>query len=213
MLALGWALGAAISTSALYAEGHMASLYYKSGKFWPVNHTEGYWIRDNFPSSSYGSRINEARAHWNSVGGMNEVDFVYNGVTTATGNFNEPCSPNVSISMVSMRSDLPAGVGGRANSCNDPALGYRTKFHIGINPNFNWYVGTGLPSSSQVDLRSVATHEFGHTTGFTGHFLEGSSTCNGEFEPHHTMCPAISPGESFMRSTAEHDQHTFLAAY
>jgi hypothetical protein len=34
---------------------------------------------------------------------------------------------------------------------------------------YSWYMGTGSPSSSQVDIESVLVHELGHCLGITGH--------------------------------------------
>lgn len=159
--------------------------------------------------------MNEARAHWNSVGGSNEVDFAFDGTTSGTGNFNDPCSPNKSISMLSMRSDLPSGTLARTNACNDEDLGHTTKFHIGFNPDYSWYTGTGTPASGVYDFRSIATHEFGHATGFYGHFSDSSILCipGSDAEPRHTMCRVGYPGGAYWRSTEEHEIHTFLGAY
>lgn len=150
-----------------------------------------------------------------SVIGTNEPEFVYDGTTTGTGNFWDPCSSNVNNSMFSMRSDLPTGYLGLTNACNDSTLGHTTKFHVGFGPNVNWYADTGTPSSNQWDFRSVATHEMGHVTGFYGHFSSTSSTCTGDSEPANTMCPGQSyfVGTTFLRSLETHDEHTFLGAY
>lgn len=212
-LLAGWVAGAFIGFASPM-RAHSASYYYymDSGLgIWPVDHSEPYYIRDNFPSSAYGSRINDSRAHWNAVGGDNEVDFTYAGITTGTGNFWNPCSVN--NSMVSMRSDLPAGYLALTNTCNSPT--YITRFHVGISPNANWYSGTGTPLSNEWDLRSIVTHEWGHVTGFFGHFINTADTCAGIYEDVNTMCEG-SPsriGTTYLRSTETHDIHTFLGAY
>lgn len=40
----------------------------------------------------------------------------------------------------------------------------------------SWNFGTGTPTSSQIDFRSVATHEIGHTLGFSSAYQSGSDT-------------------------------------
>jgi hypothetical protein len=80
----------------------------------------------------------------------------------------------------------------------------------------NWYKGTGTPSPSQVDALSVATHEFGHATGFSGpfesgHFDPDADECT--MTPKQTMCPFIEYGQTYQRGLETHDQHTFQNAY
>jgi hypothetical protein len=46
-------------------------------------------------------------------------------------------------------------------------------FQIKFDKDESWYLGTGTPASSALDLWSVAAHEFGHATG-----PRPSSWCN-----------------------------------
>jgi matrixin len=71
----------------------------------------------------------------------------------------------------------------------------------------NWYTGSGTPGGSQIDLRSVATHEFGHITGIDH---SQSSNCPGSSSDP-TMCPFYTLGSSFFR-TLENDDRSALAA-
>ncbi len=43
---------------------------------------------------------------------------------------------------------------------------YDARISLSISKGINWNVGSQTPSSSQYDLRSVITHELGHTLGF-----------------------------------------------
>jgi len=81
-----------------------------------------------------------------------------------------------------------------------------------------WYIGTSTPGSTELDLWSVATHEWGHMSGSVtggdglGHFPESSSVCPSD-STRQSMCPTIYAGTIWMFDTASHDEHTFQAAY
>jgi hypothetical protein len=79
-----------------------------------------------------------------------------------------------------------------------------------------WYKGTSATiPSNRYDLRSVATHEFGHAGGFTPHWDSAGPTplCPGAGSAQHTMCATLQLGSVAWRSLAEHDRHTFASAY
>jgi hypothetical protein len=79
-----------------------------------------------------------------------------------------------------------------------------------------FYTGTGTPGEKQIDLQSIATHEWGHATGWgssggTNHFPEGWDVCT--MSPKHTMCPSIPEGKDYWRTLEEHDRDTFNNVY
>ena len=206
MLVVLMALSPTVSASA-----HPASDYYYSssplGK-WPSTHTEPFLVRNTFPSSSYVSRISESDNAWNTAPGSSlaEVDFRYDGTTTSTGNFDSPCS--ISWSGVYWRSISGYGA---TKACKNSS-NVTVNFQISINSGKTWYAGTGTPSSSQMDLKSIATHEFGHATGMYGHFLDGP-TCRLD-STRNTMCPGFeAQGTTYLRTLETDDKHTFTAAY
>lgn len=84
-------------------------------------------------------------------------------------------------------------------------------FQLVFDRGDRWYTGTGAPARNQADLQSVATHEFGHATGFAGHF-SGSALCSNDAS-FHTMCAGHVVGTNRQRTLEEHDKHTFGAAY
>lgn len=77
----------------------------------------------------------------------------------------------------------------------------------------NWYMGTGTPGSTQVDLLSVATHEIGHATGWNPRFQQFSSECPPTTDPIHVMCPVLYVGYAQGRALMTHDVHTFESVY
>lgn len=92
-------------------------------------------------------------------------------------------------------------------------------FQIKISDDQPWYTGVtggGVTGTTLVDLRSIATHEFGHAAGRItddGHFLESDAVCPASYGTRHTMCPSFQPGVSGWRNFETHDISTHAAAY
>jgi hypothetical protein len=89
-----------------------------------------------------------------------------------------------------------------------------------VNPNWDWYSGTGNPSNGELDVWSVAAHELGHAGGWIPHFQEGpnpEADCEGAFVDRQTMCGATADywnnGRKWMRSLGNHDKHELSQAY
>jgi hypothetical protein len=86
------------------------------------------------------------------------------------------------------------------------------------------YTGTGPIQPGQKDLWSIATHEFGHGTGFgkPAPFSHFDGTGQGETCPfplkdidEETMCGSypVDTGDIYPRDLSDHDIHTFGAVY
>jgi hypothetical protein len=123
------------------------------------------------------------------------------------------------IHRTSQGSDGAGGVLGRTFMCWS---GSGAQSFISMQVRFdsaeNYFTGSGTPASNQPDLRSVATHELGHGTGFgvgapNSHFNGNDSTICAFNSTEQTMCPTHLLGSTWQRSLGEHDQHTFAAAY
>jgi hypothetical protein len=71
-----------------------------------------------------------------------------------------------------------------------------------------WNLDTGGPSTGEVDLRSIATHEIGHALGFHRHVVDDAA-CSQEIA---TMCQYY-PGGTFWRTLGYHDIHTVSPSY
>lgn len=92
---------------------------------------------------------------------------------------------------------------------SDPAFGDGT-------PG-TWYAGTGTGGSTQVDLASALTHEFGHAAGHATHFDE-PDLCPTTAAADHTNAPTMCAGvwygnDTNRRSLQDHDIHTMQGAY
>lgn len=76
----------------------------------------------------------------------------------------------------------------------------------------SWYTGSGTPSSSKYDVRSIATHEMGHCLG-----LEHTqkSRCKGDEDDDPTMCEGLAfyDGETYLRTLETDDKNGVKARY
>lgn len=189
------AVTAAALLSASLAEapaslGHSpASVFYTTsgtnpwGK-WPQYSTSHYRIRSGFPSNAYYNRIVEAHPSWNSADAGIGPDFVYDGVTTSTGSITNPCSASFSAVYWDSLPDSPSALAVTYRCLN--SSNQITRWSIGIDSDRPWYTGTDSPVSGTIDLVGVATHEFGHATGwYPNHFASDPAVCPGTSADQH----------------------------
>lgn len=107
-----------------------------------------------------------------------------------------------------------ANLGGAGNwrICGTNVCG----FSITIDKDENWYSGTGTPGSSQPDLQSVVTHEFGHAAAL-GHTdeapLPSGVNCNGNNSARPTMCSQLVFGTSWWRTLEADDKNGLSSVY
>lgn len=83
------------------------------------------------------------------------------------------------------------------------------------SPTNGWYAGVDSPGNSW-DLRSIATHEAGHATGFYGHFANDSAKCPvPRTAATATMCPGTPGirGTTWLRTLESADTGAINAAY
>lgn len=92
------------------------------------------------------------------------------------------------------------------------------RFTMAFDTADKWYTGTSKTvPKGLADVISVATHEFGHAAGWSGHYddalvsADGASCANNSGQQ--TMCSRHWVGTARQRSLSTHDLHTFKAAY
>lgn len=171
-----------------------------------------YRFKSNFPTGDWRNRVNDGVADWNEVG---EPLQFYQAPGDTAGYSRFSCPANYQDSFVQREAlDGQNGFIAFTDTCVDVNNTWVLRsFVVTFDDAETWYKRTGVPPGGQYDAWGAATHEFGHATGWSGdqHFSGGAPECVNA--PRHTMCPSIGFGQTYWRDLAEHDRHTFQAAY
>lgn len=105
------------------------------------------------------------------------------------------------------------GRGGTYAYVNHWTVGnYITKFRMRFDEGESWYSGSGSVSSSRLDLRSVAAHEFGHAVG-VAHTQSSRCTSSVSELRRPTMCPTYAYGKSHWRTLEDDDERAVQSLY
>lgn len=220
-------LVAAVATTV--AGAHTSSTHYPA--HWIGLTSVPYRFESAVPTGAFRDRLKDGAAQWTAQGGTAEPNFYWPGGddfpdTSLTGH----CNTGFYGANVLQYQDLDnygSGVLGVTLTCYRTDTGEILSFQMGFDNDRDWYTGTGdandgflnqcIPSC-QSDLWSVASHEFGHATGFMGpsstggHFSSTDAVC-ADNDSQATMCPSYKPGTERQRSLSTHDIHTFTGAY
>lgn len=188
------------------ASGHGTTEFYGAPHKYAINQDVYYNIDLSVNPDSNWEAVANAESKWSDRATGRSPNFIYAGEADLTGAFT-PCSgPNAVF-----KAGMEVGTVGYTPGCYQD--GKQVGFTLVMNNIYNYYWGTGTPASNQIDARSILTHEFGHATGWYGHFAQTSDTCGGT-GPDQTMCRVYEPSTpTEWRSLEEHDKHTIDAAY
>jgi hypothetical protein len=202
---------AAAILSAVPASAHPASTYYPIE--WINNETVCWGFNTGFPTGNWRTRVRAADDVWNAAAGSPAPEF-FNCLQddVSYGSATNPCGISGTDTGAVFWNNLGAsGALGITRKCTGSAI---WNFTLEFNSAISWYTGTGDAPSSQWDSLSIAVHEFGHVTGFSGHIPEWDASCL-ENDTRNTMCPGFAAGigTEYLRTLASHDIHTFDSAY
>lgn len=215
---------AVLGLPAISADAHTVSNHYSR---WWVDNSRGdlnvdWHFTSGFPSGSYRSRVRDGAAQWNAL--AQPMRFVEG---SQVSNFNpEVCPSSYQYDGIHWGSiDGTGGTAAWVSSCFWVVNGVNTSELHSVQQKYDsaedWYTGTGdandgflqlcIPSC-QIDLWSIASHEWGHSTGWGTHLPANESICANDSNQN-TMCPTYYGGTERMRTLESHDIHTFNGRY
>lgn len=197
------------STSA--AGAHTSSTYYFGSREWFPSRNVNYYFHTSLPNTSdWRNSIRAGDGVWDALGGTTEPDFF--SQTVSSSGYSCAGGAGSGRSAVHYGAiDGATGILGVTTWCIPSGEYYLDAFRILYDSAEVWYSGSGDAPPDQRDVRSVSAHEFGHATGFYGHFT-ASDLC-GDVGTDQTMCGYYTPGTERFRTLETHDVHTFEGAY
>jgi Matrixin len=202
------------------AHAHLPGNYYP--KRWKTDLSQKWWFTSGFTSNdAIRDRVGDGLIQWNRQ--AQPMSFNYSGVRSGYDPY--VCGYAYGTNSVFWRTiDGSSGALGVTITCAN-SVEIRTS-QLVFDKDEEWCTGTGncydgvfgTGVGANFDLWSIATHEWGHMTGFTGPFANGhfdpdAAICEGTDEAQQTMCPYYQAGSERWRTTNTHDEHTFQDAY
>lgn len=181
MLLIGIAIGS-MTAQIAYA--------YTANKQWSGSNAK-YGFTSSFPTGAWRDRAADAASTWNNVSTSSWI---------------------WSSSTIDQDGDLHYGsidgAGGTIGGTTTAFCGsFVCSFTTTVDSAESWYSGTGTPSSSQLDLQSNLTHEFGHAS-WSGHT---TVSCSGSSMP--TMCSSLAKATTYKRTLEQDDRDGIASVY
>lgn len=195
----------ALAAPQLPAGAHAAADYYNSK--WQRDRSVEWRFTAGVPDTAFRDRVRDGAGRWNSLGPSMHFD----KLSGDYANFDPYVCPGSYQKDGVHRRYLSGDTLAVTLTCRFSGTSELYSFQIVFDEGRSWYNGTGTPGSNEFDTEGVATHEFGHATGWSGHFGDSWDVC--QPPDKHTMCPTIAPGTIGARALEEHDKHTFVNAY
>ncbi len=212
---IGTLLFAMVATM-LPAGAHPSSTYYPA--IWKRQLNQTWSFTTTFPGGAFRDRVRNGSSEWNAqyegmlfseVGQVADYDSL-----TCPATFGKNGVHYRSVPEMPGRDSLAVTL-----TCVFTGTTEIANTNITFDSKNLWHTGTGVPAPGLIDAWSVATHEWGHATGFDGPYE------NGHFDPYESICTAGSPQtmcpfyvpptltDPKQRTLAGHDSHTFKGAY
>lgn len=166
------------------ATGHEANDFY--GPRWPIGANVHYKIDSSMNPQFTSGTVTFGDGRWSNRVSGRSPNFIYEGAQNMTNPFTPCGGPNgVFRSYMGPENGYPNGVLGFTPACFDN--GRMAGFTMVINSRYQMTYADN-PPNGVIDAASVLVHEFGHATGWRGHFLPGGEYCSGNGVDR-TMCP------------------------
>jgi hypothetical protein len=222
---VGWSLIAIEPASADHAQTWAER--WRPGFGFDLN-LEVYFIQGFPADANVRNRISSGPVGWNGTAQTNPAPR-YVMQTAAATNYNvyTQCGPNGSVTVHWMQVNLGNGRVGETGGCVLVGAPQPTNSgkYVAFDNGTDWYTGVGdapngfagicggIAGPCQVDLWSVAVHEFGHVSDL-GHFSSSEAGCTTvDHNLDYTMCPFIGTGQEGPRTLETHDWRSFQRAY
>ncbi len=108
--------------------------------------------------------------------------------------------------------DGPNGIVATTYSCIDATTAEAVSIQVVIDADDRWFTGNTPSAPGEYDLIGAVAHEFGHATGWEGHYAPHDPRCTSSAHPER-MCPALATGSTAWRTTGLTDKAVFGSAY
>lgn len=209
---------------------------------WPVPTVEEFAYDVGVPGGAFRDRIDAGAQAWNGVspnfGFRSSRGSSVSGMTENCPSRTDSTTKSVVFYInIDGRGTKEKNIIGRAGAClnNDTGLldAFRMRFDRGETAVdcqgktiSRWYTGASGKVGSycapdgkryaKTDLQSAAAHEFGHATGFVGHYdskKNPKSYCAFTNKDRQTMCFAQMDGQARDRTLGSIDKHIFRDIY